>query len=259
MIPRIHPTALVDAGARIAGDVDIGAYSIVGPDVTIGAGTRIGPHVVVTGRTTIGDRNRIFQFASVGEIPQDRKYGGEPTATAIGDDNVIREFVTIHAGTAQDRGVTTIGNGNWFLAYTHVAHDCVVGDATTFSNNAQIAGHVTIGDYAVLGAYAGVHQFCRVGAHAMLAAGAIVLQDVPPFVTVSGYPAKPAGTNNEGLRRRGFSAADIATVRRAYKTLYREALPLEQARTALAQAANDAPLLAPLVAFLETSNRGIVR
>jgi len=259
LIPRIHPTALVDAGARIAGDVDIGAYSIVGPDVTIGAGTRIGPHVVVTGRTVIGARNRIFQFASVGEIPQDRKYGGEPTATVIGDDNVIREFVTIHAGTAQDRGVTTIGNGNWFLAYTHVAHDCVVGDATTFSNNAQIAGHVTIGDYAVLGAYAGVHQFCRVGAHAMVAAGAIVLQDVPPFVTVSGYPAKPAGTNNEGLRRRGFSAADIATVRRAYKTLYREALPLEQARTALAQAANDAPLLAPLVAFLETSNRGIVR
>jgi len=258
-VPQIHPTALVDAGAQIAGDVAIGAYSIVGPDVTIGAGTRIGPHVVVTGRTTIGARNRIFQFASVGEIPQDRKYGGEPTATAIGDANVIREFVTIHAGTAQDRGVTTIGNGNWFLAYTHVAHDCVVGDATTFSNNAQIAGHVTIGDYAVLGAYAGVHQFCRVGAHAMVAAGAIVLQDVPPFVTVSGYPAKPAGTNNEGLRRRGFSAADIATVRRAYKTLYREALPLEQARTALAQAANDAPLLAPLVAFLETSNRGIVR
>ncbi|HKU87022.1 MAG TPA: acyl-ACP--UDP-N-acetylglucosamine O-acyltransferase [Casimicrobiaceae bacterium] len=259
MVPKIHPTALVDAGARIAGDVAIGAYSIVGPDVTIGAGTRIGPHVVVTGRTTIGARNHIFQFASVGEIPQDRKYGGEPTATVIGDDNVVREFVTIHAGTAQDRGVTTIGNGNWFLAYTHVAHDCVVGDATTFSNNAQIAGHVTIGDYAVLGAYAGVHQFCRVGAHAMLAAGAIVLQDVPPFVTASGYPAKPAGTNNEGLRRRGFSAADIATVRRAYKTLYREGLPLEQARTALAQAAKGAPLLAPLVAFLETSNRGIVR
>ena len=258
-MPQIHPTALVDAGAQIAGDVAIGAYSIVGPDVTIGAGTRIGPHVVVTGRTTIGARNRIFQFASVGEIPQDRKYGGEPTATAIGDANVIREFVTIHAGTAQDRGVTTIGNGNWFLAYTHVAHDCVVGDATTFSNNAQIAGHVTIGDYAVLGAYAGVHQFCRVGAHAMLAAGAIVLQDVPPFVTASGYPAKPAGTNNEGLRRRGFSAADIATVRRAYKTLYREGLPLEQARTALAEAAKDAPLLAPLVTFLETSQRGIVR
>ena len=255
----IHPTALVDPGATLGDDVDVGPYAILGAEVTVGAGTRIGPHVVITGRTSIGARNRIFQFASVGEIPQDRKYGGEPTTTTLGDDNVVREFVTIHAGTAQDRGATTIGNGNWFLAYTHVAHDCVVGDATTFSNNAQIAGHVTIGDYAVLGAYAGVHQFCRVGAHAMLAAGAIVLQDVPPFVTASGYPAKPAGTNNEGLRRRGFSAADIATVRRAYKTLYREGLPLEQARTALAEAAKDAPLLAPLVTFLETSQRGIVR
>ncbi len=171
-MPQIHPTALVDAGARIAGDVDIGAYSIVGSDVTIGAGTRIGPHVVVTGRTTVGARNRIFQFASVGEIPQDRKYGGEPTATAIGDDNVIREFVTIHAGTAQDRGVTTIGNGNWFLAYTHVAHDCVVGDATTFSNNAQIAGHVTIGDYAVVGA------------------GSVVNKSIPAYAIAVGVPAR---------------------------------------------------------------------
>jgi len=258
-VPQIHPTALVDAGAQIAGDVAIGAYSIVGPDVTIGAGTRIGPHVVVTGRTTIGARNRIFQFASVGEIPQDRKYGGEPTATAIGDANVIREFVTIHAGTAQDRGVTTIGNGNWFLAYTHVAHDCIVGNFTTFSNNAQIAGHVTIGDWVVLGAYAGVHQFCRIGAHAMLAAGAIVLQDVPPYVTAAGYPAKPAGTNNEGLRRRGFSAADIAAVRRAYKTLYRNGLSLEAARDALAAAARDTPLLTPLVEFMAGSVRGIIR
>jgi UDP-N-acetylglucosamine acyltransferase len=258
-VSRIHPTALVDAGAKIADDVAIGAYTIVGPHVAIGRGTEIGPHAVITGHTVLGARNRIFQFSSVGEIPQDRKYGGEATRTEIGDDNVIREFVTIHAGTAQDRGATTIGHGNWFLAYTHVAHDCVVGDFTTFSNNAQIAGHVTIGDWVVLGAYAGVHQFCRIGAHAMIAAGTIVLQDVPPFVTASGYPAKPAGTNNEGLRRRGFSAADIATVRRAYRTLYREGLPLEQARTALAQAAKDSPLLAPLVSFLETSSRGIVR
>ena len=258
-MPTIHPTALVDAGAKIADDVAIGPYSIVGPDVAIGPGTRIGPHAVVTGRTTIGARNRIFQFASVGEIPQDRKYGGEPTLTAIGDDNVIREFVTIHAGTAQDRGTTTIGNGNWFLAYTHVAHDCVVGNFTTFSNNAQIAGHVTIGDWVVLGAYAGVHQFCRIGEHAMLAAGAIVLQDVPPYVMAAGYPAKPAGTNNEGLRRRGFSAADIAAVRRAYKTLYRTGLSLEDARDVLARSAAEAPLLAPLVAFLSESRRGIVR
>jgi UDP-N-acetylglucosamine acyltransferase len=258
-VPKVHPTALIEAGAQLADDVEVGAYSIVGADVRIGAGTRIGPHAVVTGRTTIGARNRIFQFASVGEIPQDRKYGGEPTTTTLGDDNVVREFVSIHAGTAQDRGTTTIGNRNLFLAYTHVAHDCAVGNQTTFSNNAQIAGHVTIGDFVVLGAYAGVHQFCRVGAHAMLAAGAIVLQDVPPFVTVAGYPAKPAGTNNEGLRRRGFSASDIATVRRAYRTLYRAGLSLEEARDALAKAALDAPLLAPLVAFLSESGRGIVR
>jgi UDP-N-acetylglucosamine acyltransferase len=258
-VPNVHPTALVDAGAKLADDVEIGAYSIVGAHVAIGAGTRVGPHAVITGRTTLGERNRIFQFASVGEIPQDRKYGGEPTTTTLGDDNVVREFVSIHAGTAQDRGTTTIGSGNLFLAYTHVAHDCVVGSFTTFSNNAQIAGHVTIGDFVVLGAYAGVHQFCRVGAHAMLAAGAIVLQDVPPYVTAAGYPAKPAGTNNEGLRRRGFSAADIATVRRAYKTLYRAGLSLEEARDTLAKAAQDAPLLAPLVSFLSESGRGIVR
>lgn len=258
-MPTIHATALVDAGARIADDVEIGAYSIVGPGVTLGAGTQIGPHAVITGRTSIGARNRIFQFASVGEIPQDRKYGGEPTSTTIGDDNVVREFVSIHAGTARGGGTTTIGNGNWFLGYTHVAHDCRVGDFTTFSNNAQIAGHVTIGDWAVLGAYAGVHQFCRVGAHAMLAAGAIVLQDVPPFVTAAGYPAKPAGTNNEGLRRRGFSDGDIAVVRRAYKTLYRNGLSLDDAREALAKAAADAPVLAPLVAFLADNGRGIVR
>ena len=255
----IHPTALVDSGATLADDVDVGPYTLVGAGVTVGAGTRIGPHVVITGRTSIGARNRIFQFASVGEFPQDRKYGGEPTTTTLGDDNVVREFVTIHAGTAQDRGATTIGTGNWFLAYTHVAHDCIVGNFTTFSNNAQIAGHVTIGDWVVLGAYAGVHQFCRIGAHAMLAAGAIVLQDVPPYVTAAGYPAKPAGTNSEGLRRRGFSAADIATVRRAYKTLYRNGLSLEAARDALAAAASDAPLLAPLVEFISGSSRGIVR
>jgi len=255
----IHPTALVDAGAKLADDVDVGPYSIIGGDVSVGAGTRIGPHVVITGRTTLGARNRVFQFASIGDIPQDRKYGGEATTTTLGDDNVVREFVTIHAGTAQDRGATTIGNGNWFLAYTHVAHDCVVGDSTTFSNNAQIAGHVTIGDWVVLGAYAGVHQFCRIGAHAMLAAGAIVLQDVPPYVTAAGYPAKPAGTNSEGLRRRGFTADDIATIKRAYKTLYRNGLSLEAARDALELASRDAPLLAPLVEFISASARGIVR
>jgi len=258
-VPNVHATAVVDKGARLADDVVVGAFAVIGPEVEIGAGSWIGPHVVVTGRTRIGARNRIFQFASIGDVPQDRKYGGEPTRTVLGDDNVVREYVSIHAGTAQDRGETTIGDGNWFLAYTHVAHDCVVGSHTTFSNNAQLAGHVQVGDYATMGGFTGVHQFCRIGAHAMIAAGAIVLQDVPPYVTVAGYPAKPAGTNNEGLRRRGFAAADIATVRRAYKTLYREGLPLAEAKSALAAAAADAPVLVPLVAFLDAPGRGIVR
>ncbi len=256
---RIHPTALIDPSAELATDVEVGPYSIVGPGTRLGEGTVLGPHVVVAARTRIGARNRIFQFASIGEIAQDRKYGGEPTTTTIGDDNVFREFVTVHAGTAQDRGDTAIGSGNLFLAYTHVAHDCVVGNWTIFSNNAQIAGHVRIDDWVVLGAYAGVHQFCRVGAHAMLAAGTIVLQDVPPFVTASGYPSKPHGTNSEGLRRRGFTAEDILTVRRAYKTLYREGLALDDAKAVLARQAEASPVLAPLVAFLADPGRGIIR
>jgi UDP-N-acetylglucosamine acyltransferase len=214
---------------------------------------------VVTGRTTLGARNRIFPFASIGLISQDRKYGGEPVTTTIGDDNVIREYVSIHAGTAQDRGDTLVGDGNWFLAYTHVAHDCVVGNRTTWSNNAQVAGHVQVGDWAVLGAYAGVHQFCRVGEHAMLAAGAIVLQDVPPYTIVQGYPAVPKGTNSEGLRRRGFTPEQILAVRRAYKTLYREGLALEDARARLESEAANEPVLAPLVAFLRVAGRGLVR
>src|SRR5258706_3130663 len=256
---NIHPTALVDPAARVAADAQIGAYTIIGAGVAIGAETVIGPHVVVTGRTTIGRRNRIFQFASVGDIPQDRKYGGEPTTTTIGDDNVFREFVSIHAGTGQDRGDPQIGNGNLFLAYTHVAHDCVVGNFTTFSNNAQIAGHVRIGDWVVMGAYSGVHQFGRIGAHAMIATFAVVLQDVPPFTTVSGYPAKPHGPNNEALRRRGFTRDDILEVRRAYKALYRESLTLEQAKAKITAAAENAPVLAPLVEFLAVPGRGIVR
>ena len=256
---RIHPTALVDPAAHVAPDAVIGAYSIVGAGVVIGAGTVVGPHVVVTGRTTIGMRNRIFQCASIGDVPQDRKYGGEPTTTTIGDANVFREYVSIHAGTAQDRGDTRIGNGNLFLAYTHVAHDCVVGNFTTFSNNAQIAGHVRIDDWVVMGAYSGVHQFGRIGAHAMIGTFAAVLQDVPPFTTVSGFPAKPHGTNSEGLRRRGFTSADILEVKRAYKALYRENLTLDEAKAKIAAAAASAPVLAPLVEFLAVPGRGIVR
>jgi UDP-N-acetylglucosamine acyltransferase len=255
----VHPTAIVAPGAKLAPDVCIGPYSLIGPEVALGSGTVVASHVVITGRTTIGRDNRIFQFSSVGEIPQDRKYGGEPTATEIGDRNVIREFVTIHAGTGQDRGRTTIGNRNLFLAYTHVAHDCVVGDDTTFSNNAQLAGHVVVENFAVLGGFVGVHQFCRIGAHSMVAAGSIVLQDVPPFVTAAGYPAKPRAANTEGLRRRGFSPEDIAAVRRAYKSLYRQSLTLEQARAAIAEEAKTAPALNLLAAFLETPGRGIIR
>ena len=258
-MPRIHPTALVDATAELATDVDVGPYSIIGARVDVGAGTVIGPHAIVAARARIGARNRIFQFASIGEIPQDRKYGGEPTTTTIGDDNVFREYVSIHAGTAQDRGDTTIGNRNLFLAYTHVAHDCVVGDATIFSNNAQIAGHVRVDDWVVLGAYVGVHQFCRIGTHAMVAAGGKLLQDVPPFVMAVGNPAKPWGINSEGLRRRGFSAEDSLTVRRAYKTLYREGRTLDDARVVLAEAAQASPVLAPLVEFLAEAGRGIIR
>ncbi|MEJ7667211.1 MAG: acyl-ACP--UDP-N-acetylglucosamine O-acyltransferase [Casimicrobiaceae bacterium] len=255
----IHPTAIVDAGADLAADVVIGAYSLVGADVTIGAGSVIGPHVVIAPRTTLGKRNRVFQFASLGECPQDKKYTGEPTTTVLGDDNVIRECVTIHAGTALDRGTTTIGNGNWFLAYVHVAHDCVVGNDVTFSNNAQLAGHVVVDDYVTLGGFVGIHQFCRIGAHAMIAAGAIVLQDVPPFVMVAGSPAKPRGTNSGGLRRRTFSADDLREIKRAYKALYREKLSLDEARARIADAAARSSVLAPLVEFLASEGRGIVR
>jgi UDP-N-acetylglucosamine acyltransferase len=258
-MPRIHATALVDPKAELAAGVEVGAYSIVGPDVKVGADTVIGPHVVLTGRTSVGARNHLFQFTSIGDIPQDRKYAGEPTTTTIGDDNVFREFTTVNAGTAQDRGDTQIGNGNLFLAYTHVAHDCVVGNWTVFSNNAQLAGHVHIGDWVVMGAYSGVHQFCRVGAHAMIAAGAIVLQDVPPFVTASGYPATPRGINTEGLRRRGFTAEEILVVRRAYKTLYREGRDVDDARAALVTASEATPALAALVDFLAVPGRGIIR
>lgn len=255
----VHATAIVAADARLAPGVEVGPFAVIGPEVTIGEATVIGGHVVIAARTAIGRNNRIFQFASIGEIPQDRKYDGAPTRTAIGDDNVIREFVTIHAGTAQDRAVTTVGNGNWLLAYSHIAHDCVVGNDTTFSNNAQLAGHVVVGDHAALGGFVGIHQFCRVGAHAFVAAGSIVLQDVPPYVTAAGYPAKPHGTNSEGLRRRGFTAEDIAAIKRAYKMLYRAGLPLEQARAQIAAEVLSAPVLAPLAAFLAVPGRGIVR
>lgn len=255
----VHPSALVAAGASLGAGVEIGPYSVIGAGVSLGEGTTVGAHVHIAGQTTIGRDNRLFPFSSIGDIPQDRKYDGAVTRTVIGDRNVIREFVSINAGTAQDRGVTTIGDGNWLLAYSHIAHDCVVGNETTFSNNAQLAGHVVIEDHAVLGGFVGVHQFCRVGAHAMVAAGSIVLQDVPPYVTAAGYPAKPRGTNSEGLRRRGFSAEDIAAIRRAYKILYRGGLALNEALAQIAAEARRAPALERLAAFLQSPGRGIIR
>ena len=256
---KSHPTAIVDPKARIASDVEIGPYAVIGPHVEIGSGSWIGPHAVITGHTHIGARNRIFQFCSVGEIPQDKKYQGEPTRLEIGDDNTIREFCTFNCGTAQDAGVTRAGNGNWFMAYVHVAHDCQIGSNTIFANNAQLAGHVHIGDHVILGGYTGVHQFCRIGAHSITGIGSVVLQDVPPYITASGDSAKPYGVNVEGLKRRGFSADTVTRLKRAYKTLYRSGLTLEQARRELGRQAADCPEVQLLVEFLAGSSRGIVR
>ncbi len=256
---RIHPTTLVDPGAELAEDVVVGAYCVIEAGVRIGAGTTVGHHVVITGDTTIGERNRIWHYCSIGEAPQDKKYGSEPTRLVIGDDNTIREFCTFNRGTSQDRGVTEIGDHNWIMAYVHIAHDCVVGDHTVFANCAQLAGHVFVGDYATLGGMSGVHQFCRIGAHAMIAGGSVIFQDIPPFVTVGGNPIRAAGINAEGLRRRGFTAEQIVSIKRAFKTLYRSGLALEVAREELAEAVRSRPEIAPLVAFLADPGRGIVR
>jgi len=255
----IHPTAIVHAAARIGAGVDIGAYSIIGEHVEIGAGTRIGPHVVIEGHTRIGRDNRIFQFASIGAAPQDKKYAGEPTRLEIGDRNTIREFCTLNRGTAQDAGVTRLGNDNWIMAYAHLAHDCQIGNHTIFANNAQLAGHVVVGDWAILGGFTVVHQFVRIGAHSITAMGTILLQDLPPFVTASGNTAKPHGINSEGLKRRGYSAAAIMAIKRAYKTLYKSALPLGEAQAAIVAERATTPELQPLCDFLAVAGRGVIR
>lgn len=255
----IHPTALVDPAAELAAGVSVGAYSIIGPHVRVGEGTTIGPHVVLTGHTTIGRNNRIFQFSSIGEQPQDKKYAGEPTRVEIGDDNTFREFCTINSGTVQDIGVTRIGSHNWVMAYVHIAHDCVVGNHTIFANCTNLAGHVHIDDWAILGGYTGVHQFCKVGAHCMTAVGTVLLQDLPTYVLAGGNTAEAHGINSEGLKRRGFSADAIAGIKRAYKTLYRSGLTLEEARARLAEQAASVPEVGPLVEFLGRATRGIVR
>lgn len=259
----IHPTAIIEPKAQLAESVEVGAYSVIGPHVTIGANTKIGPHVVVEGHTRIGSDNHIFQFASIGAAPQDKKYAGEPTQLEIGDRNTIREFVTINLGTTQDAGVTRLGNDNWIMAYVHIAHDCQLGSNIILANNATLAGHVHLADWVFLGGFTSVHQFCRIGAHAMTAFTAAVSQDIPPFVTAAGNRAVPAGINSEGLRRRGFSSSQIAAIKRAYRTIYRSGLPLEEAKTALRteeEASPDAAgYLRQMREFIEASPRGIIR
>jgi len=262
-VARIHPTAIVDPAAELDGSVEVGAWSIVGAGVRVGADTRIGPHVVVEGHTTIGRGNRIFQFASIGADPQDKKYGGEATALEIGDGNTIREFVTINRGTVQDRTVTRVGNDVWIMAYVHIAHDCLVGDHVIIANSTNLAGHVEIGEWAILGGATQIHQFCKIGAHAMTGAGTVLLHDLPPYVMASGNTAAAYGINSEGLRRRGFDALRINAIRRAYKTLYKSGLTMQQARDALrASIAQDEAAradVAMLVDFLDGVTRGIVR
>ncbi|WP_291995570.1 acyl-ACP--UDP-N-acetylglucosamine O-acyltransferase [Candidatus Accumulibacter sp. ACC003] len=255
----IHPSAIIDPGAQLGSKVAIGAYSIIGEHVQIADNTVIGPHVVISGRTRIGRDNRIFQFCSLGEAPQDKKYDGEPTCLEIGDRNTIREFCTLNIGTAQDVGITRVGDDNWIMAYVHIAHDCQVGNHTVFANNAQLAGHVHIDDWAILGGYTGVHQFCRVGAHTMTAVGTVVLQDIPPFVMAAGNTASPFGINAEGLKRRGFSPEALLALKRAYRTLYKSGLMLEEARAKLDEEVVDHPEIQPLIDFLTVSKRGIIR
>ncbi|MCW5220314.1 acyl-ACP--UDP-N-acetylglucosamine O-acyltransferase [Verminephrobacter aporrectodeae] len=259
----IHPTAIVADGACLDPSVSVGPYAVIGAQVVIGPGTSVGAHCVIEGRTTIGADNRIAPFASLGGPPQDKKYAGEPTRLVIGQRNTIREFCTFNLGTAQDRGVTRIGDDNWIMAYVHIAHDCVVGDQTILANNATLAGHVQVADQAIIGGLTGVHQFVKVGAHAMAGFASHVTQDVPPFMLVAGNPLALHGLNLEGLRRRGFTAARVAGIKQMHRLLYREGLTLEAACEALAQLPASHPEAASDVAlmrdFLGTSTRGIVR
>jgi UDP-N-acetylglucosamine acyltransferase len=256
---QVHATALVHPGARLGAGVQVDAFSIIGEHVTVGEGTWIGPHVVIEGHTQLGRDNRVFQFASVGAPPQDKKYAGEPTRVEIGDRNTLREGVTVNRGTAEDTGVTRIGDDNWLMAYVHIAHDCVVGNRTIMANYTGLAGHVEVGDWAILGGATVVHQFVRIGAHSFTSMGAYLAQDLPPYVMAAGNMAKPFGINSEGLRRRGFSADAIARVKRAYRTLYRAGLGLEEARRELAAQAADCVEVRALLEFVEQSKRGVIR
>jgi UDP-N-acetylglucosamine acyltransferase len=261
---RIHPSAVIDPRAELDADVEVGAFSVIGADTRIGSGTVIGPHVVIDGHTVVGRNNRFHPFASIGGPPQDKKYRGEPTSLVIGDGNTFRESVTVNRGTVQDAGVTRIGSDNWVMAYVHIAHDCNIGNHTIFANSTNLAGHVQVGDWAILGGCTQVHQFCKIGAHAMTGAGTVVLHDIPPFVMTSGNSASAHGLNSEGLKRRGFSPSRLQVLRSAYKLLYKAGLTLDEARAALqrleAESAPDcAADLALLNGFLTRVTRGIVR
>lgn len=255
----IDPRAVIHPRAELASNVEVGPYTVIGPHVTIDAGTWIGPHVVINGPTRIGRENKIFQFASVGEIPQDKKYQGEETSLEIGDGNTIREYCTINRGTVQGGGVTRIGNDNWIMAYVHVAHDCVVGNHTVLANTVSLAGHVTIEDYVILGGFSKVHQFCTLGAHCFTAFDSGIAKDVPPYVMVSGFSAEPHGLNVEGLRRRGFSTETIANLKRAYKIIYRSNLTVKEAIEQLKEMLPVCPEVGLMVTCLEKSERGIIR
>ncbi|MFZ7318793.1 acyl-ACP--UDP-N-acetylglucosamine O-acyltransferase [Comamonas jiangduensis] len=263
MSANIHPTAIIHEGAQLHPSVTVGAYSIIGPHVSIGAGTCVGPHCVIEGHTSIGVDNHIFQFASLGAQPQDKKYAGEPTRLAIGNRNTIREFCTFNTGTSQDSGVTRIGDDNWIMAYVHIAHDCVVGNNTILANNATLAGHVHLGDWVILGGLTGVHQFVKIGAHAMAGFASRVAQDVPPFMMIEGNPLAVRGFNLEGLRRRGFTPERLKAVKQMHRLLYRQGLTLEDAMQAIAALLQEMPEAAQDIAlmqsFLATSTRGIAR
>jgi UDP-N-acetylglucosamine acyltransferase len=255
----IHPSAIVHPGAKIGAGTAVGPYCVIGEHVEIGNNNSIAAHVVIDGHTRIGSDNRFFSFSSIGGAPQDKKYKGEPTRLEIGDRNTIREFCTFNCGTAQDVGVTRLGNDNWMMAYVHLAHDCQVGNHTIFANNAQLAGHVQVGDYAILGGFTVVHQFVSIGAHAMTAMGSVLLLDVPPYVTAAGNTAKPYGLNSEGLKRRGFSAESLSAIKTAYKTLYKSGLTLDDARQRIAEQARVQSEVRLLADFLQSSRRGIIR
>lgn len=255
----IDPRAVIDPAAKLGADVEVGPFAVIGAAVSIGARTKIGPHVVICGSTTIGSDCHIFQFSSLGDAPQDKKYNGEPTRLEIGDRNQIREFTTMHRGTAQGHGITRVGSDNLFMAYTHIAHDCIVGDKVVLANCATLGGHVELGDWVIMGGFSGIHQFCKVGAHCFIANNAAVTRDVPPFLMVAGQPAEPHSINSEGLKRRGFSPEQILNIRRAYKVIYRSDLKLEEATAKLAAMARMAPEVQPFVDFIPTITRSLIR